>query len=315
MPPSQPLRLLLPILAVLTLAACLGGGGMAQPQATPTPLAARLGPPTPLPTPTPTPPPPALAVMDEFAQQGGLLLVRLVNPPPGEASVVFAGSSYPLLREGALAFAVIGIATDTAAGDYPLAAVAGEETLASAFLSVAATDFPEESISLPPESASLLSDAAAIESERALLAAVYSRFTPQRLWAGPWGLPLPGAITNPFGLLRSINGGPLSPHTGTDFAADLGEPVVSAAAGRVAFASALYLRGNSVVIDHGAGVFSGYHHLSEIAVSPGQEVAQGQLIGSVGATGLVSGAHLHWEAIVHGVRVDPVLWTFRAFDP
>ncbi|MFQ6019941.1 MAG: M23 family metallopeptidase, partial [Dehalococcoidia bacterium] len=161
----------------------------------------------------------------------------------------------------------------------------------------------------------LLADIAAIQAERELLATIYSGFTPQRHWAGPWGLPVQGDITQPFGLLRSINGGPFSPHSGADFAADPGVPVAAAAAGRVAFAGALHLRGKSVVIDHGAGVFSGYHHLNEIAVSTGQEVAQGELIGTVGATGLVSGAHLHWEAIVHGVRVNPVHWTLRAVDP
>jgi murein DD-endopeptidase MepM/ murein hydrolase activator NlpD len=128
-------------------------------------------------------------------------------------------------------------------------------------------------------------------------------------------MPADGPITNPFGLQRSINGGPFSPHSGTDIGAEDGTPVVAAAAGRVAFAGALYLRGNSVIIDHGAGVFSGYHHLESIAVAEEQVVEMGDLVGFVGATGLVSGPHLHWEAIIGGVRVDPTLWTFRSLEP
>jgi len=180
---------------------------------------------------------------------------------------------------------------------------------------VATTEFASEYITLPPESVNLLTDTAAIEEENRTLAAIYAGFTPQRLWSGPWSLPAQGDITQPFGLMRSINGGPLYPHSGTDIAAEAGAPVVAAAGGRVAFAGPLYLRGNSVIIDHGAGVLSGYHHLSEITVSAGQAVAQGALIGRVGATGLVSGPHLHWEVIIHGTRVDPVLLTYRGLGP
>lgn len=253
--------------------------------------------------------------MTDFAYQGGLLLVRLRHSPDADVSLSFADASYPLLREGDLLFAVIGIPTALAPADYTLVAMAGDENIASATVAVAAGDFPVEEISLAPETASLLTDAAAIEAERSLLAAVYAGFTGQRLWSGAWSMPSQGVITNPFGLMRSINGGPLSPHSGTDLAADAGTAVVAAAAGRVAFAGPLHLRGNSVIIDHGAGVFSGYHHLSEIGAMEGQEVSPGQQIGLTGETGLAGGPHLHWEVIVHGVRVDPVLWTFRALEP
>lgn len=319
--------LLIAILAAVLLSACRGsdGPGLADssiaialksptPTTTPTPMPT----PTPSPTPTPIPTPAAPTTLGTdlgFAHQGGLILVRLLNPPQGDLSASLAGGSYPMLREGEVAFAVIGLDIYFAPGDYTLEVFANGQTIGGTTVSVAASEFPTEYITLPPESANLLTDTAAIEEENRTLAAIYAGFTPQRLWAGPWGLPAQGDITQPFGLLRSINGGPLFPHSGTDIAAEAGVPVVASAGGRVAFAGPLYLRGNSVIIDHGAGVFSGYHHLSELTVSSGQPVAQGDLIGRVGSTGLVSGPHLHWEVIVHGTRVDPVLFTFRDFGP
>ncbi len=317
------MRRYLAFLAVLLLAACAGGQA-SSPTEVPEPTAP---PPEPseaftaaAPTDAPAPPPPPSPIIDlssSFPQQGGLLLVRLLNPPPdlSQASVDFAGRSYPLLPAGDRWYAYIGLGTDFAPGDYPLEVIGDSGPLAAAGVSVAAGGFGQEYVELPPDSAGLLTDPAAIEQERQTLARVYAGFTPERLWLGAWMLPAAGPITNPFGLQRSINGGPFSPHTGTDIAAEEGAVVVAAAGGRVGFAGPLYLRGNSVIIDHGAGVFSGYHHLSAIAVSEGQAVNQGDLMGYVGATGLVSGAHLHWEAIVGGVRVDPTFWIYAPVEP
>lgn len=310
------MRWLFVLTVALLLAACAGGtAAVPTPEPTPTPR------PTPRPTPTPTvppspTPPPAVDIPVAFPEQGGLLLVRLLNPPPGleGATVRFAGNAYPMLAEGDVWYAILGLGTDFPPGEYSLEVTAGGTT-ASTLVSIAPREFPQEYIDLPPDSAQLLSDQAAIEEERRTLERVYAGFTSERLWSGAWITPAQGPITNPFGLQRSINGGPLTPHTGTDIAADAGTPVAAAAAGRVAFAGELYLRGNSVIIDHGVGVFSGYHHLESIAVVQGQTVGAGDLIGYVGATGLVSGPHLHWEAIVNGVRVDPTLWTYGPVEP
>ena len=321
------MRLLLLLAVTLLAAACLGGEADAptsapEPTATPTPTR------TPTPTPTPTLPPaptplpsptapPSIDLSSSFPQQGGFLLVRFLNSPPGldEATVFFAGGSYPMLPEGDRWYALIGLGTDFPPGDYAVAVAAPLAMLGSASVSVAPGGFPQESLQLSPESAGLLADAAAIEEEKRLLARVYAGFRPERLWSGAWILPAAGPITDPFGLQRSINGGPYSPHTGSDIAAEAGAPVAASASGVVAFAGPLYLRGNSVIIDHGAGVFSGYHHLEGIAVAEGQAVTMGDLVGYVGATGFVSGPHLHWEAIVGGVRVDPTLWTYGPVEP
>jgi murein DD-endopeptidase MepM/ murein hydrolase activator NlpD len=84
--------------------------------------------------------------------------------------------------------------------------------------------------------------------------------------------------------------------------------VFAAAAGRVVFTGELKVRGNAIMVDHGAGLFTAYHHLSAISVADGDFVTPGQQIGAIGSTGLATGAHLHWEVIVRGVEVDGQLW-------
>lgn len=243
-------------------------------------------------------------------------MVRLLNPPAlSAATASFNGGSYAMLPSGDGWFAVIGLDTYIGSGDYPIDVASDDAVLASGVVSVGDGGFQFESIELPPSSIDLLSDQTAIEAERALLTQIYSRFTPERRWSGAWIMPAAGPITNPFGLQRSINGGPYYPHSGTDIANDKGTAIVAAASGVVALGGPLYLYGNVVVIDHGAGVFSAYNHLDSIAVAEGQAVTVGDFLGFMGETGFVSGPHLHWEVIIGGVRTDPVLWTFGPVEP
>jgi murein DD-endopeptidase MepM/ murein hydrolase activator NlpD len=230
-------------------------------------------------------------------------------------TLFFAGLPYPMLWDDGIWWTVVGAAADFAPGEYWVQISSNGEGLPNLVLTVVDAGFLEEYIELAPETGQLLTDAVAIEAERQLLDSVYAGLTPERLWSGPFILPAAGALGDTFGLRRSFDGGPLSNHSGLDIAAGEGEPVMAANAGRVAYAGELHLRGNTVIIDHGAGVFSGYHHLSQILVAEGQDVAQGEVIGAVGATGLATAPHLHWEMIVRGVRVDPLPWTQAEINP
>ncbi len=243
--------------------------------------------------------------------------MRLLYPPVGlsEATLEFNGGSHPMLPSGDRWFAVIGLDIYVGVGDYPVSVKSEDSVLAAGTLTVSDGGFQYESIELPPSSIDLLSDQNAVANERATLAQVFSRFTPEAYWSGPWILPAPGTITDGFGLMRSINGAPYYPHTGTDIANATGTPVAAAASGVVVLARPMYLYGNVVIIDHGAGVFSGYNHLDSIAVTEGQAITIGDLVGFMGGTGFVSGPHLHWEAIIGGVRTDPLLWTQQPVDP
>ena len=129
------------------------------------------------------------------------------------------------------------------------------------------------------------------------------------LWfLGGFDWPVTGRISGVFGSRRVLNGQEGAPHWGLDVAASTGTPVRAPAAGRVVLAEPdFYLSGGTILLDHGYGVSSSYSHLSKVAVQAGDEVRQGDLIGAVGATGRVTGPHLHWTLNWYTVRIDPAL--------
>lgn len=151
--------------------------------------------------------------------------------------------------------------------------------------------------------------------ERELLARLYGargRFTARR---EPFVRPVPGEPTSVFGTRRVFNGQVRDPHPGLDLRAATGSPVLAAGPGRVVLARELYYSGNTLLIDHGGGLFTVYAHLSEFRMAEGDEAAAGQLVGLSGATGRVTGPHLHWGAKI-GDRpfdptalLDPALWS------
>ncbi|RME43991.1 MAG: M23 family metallopeptidase [Chloroflexi bacterium] len=191
----------------------------------------------------------------------------------------------------------------------------GREVRREALMEVVAGKYETEDIELSPETAALL-DPDLLKAEREKLQNIWAQVTPRKLWSGVWQQPGGMDTTSAFGTRRSYNGGPVTDyHGGQDFRANAGDPVVAPAAGIVALAEPLKVRGNSVWIDHGMGVYSGYFHLSEITVEVGQEVKPGDLLGQVGSTGLSTGPHIHWEVRVHGIAVDPLEWTQREIGP
>jgi murein DD-endopeptidase MepM/ murein hydrolase activator NlpD len=152
------------------------------------------------------------------------------------------------------------------------------------------------------------------ESERLRL--TYRAISGERLWHGAWVRPVAGeAPGTGFGARRVINGQPRAPHSGIDFAAPVGTPVVAANRGRVALIGEFFFPGRFVILDHGLGLYTVYFHLDTIAVTPGQLVARGGTLGTVGMTGRVTGPHLHFGAQVGAARIDPaVLLDFRPPD-
>ncbi|MGE0360524.1 MAG: M23 family metallopeptidase [Vicinamibacterales bacterium] len=144
-----------------------------------------------------------------------------------------------------------------------------------------------------------------IREETALLNALFRSPPTARQWDGAFARPVEGVAVSGFGVRSILNGQPRGPHNGADFAAGTGTPIVAPAAGRVVYARPFYYSGNTVILDHGAGVLSTMAHLSAFDVAEGDVVARGDLLGKVGATGRVTGPHLHWAVRVLGARVDP----------
>jgi len=120
--------------------------------------------------------------------------------------------------------------------------------------------------------------------------------------------PVKGPLSSPFGLKRFFNGEPRAPHSGLDFAVPTGTPVVAPAAGKVILTGDYFFNGNTVFLDHGQGLITMYCHLSVIDVNVGDTLARGQVLGKVGATGRVTGAHLHWNVSLNDPRVDPAIF-------
>ena len=145
-----------------------------------------------------------------------------------------------------------------------------------------------------------------IEDEQRTMRDLLARVSPERWWDMPGVRPVPGGVSSAFGGQRVFNGQPRSRHRGTDLLAATGEPVLAMAGGRVAIAEEHYFSGNLVCIDHGLGLISLYAHLSAIHVGENDMVRAGQEIGLAGATGRVTGPHLHWGAYILGNAVDPI---------
>jgi len=143
------------------------------------------------------------------------------------------------------------------------------------------------------------------EADQKKMKAIYDTVTPEVLWKGKFVVPLKGVSTGGnFGRRRVLNGEARSPHAGVDFPAAAGTPVYAAQSGKVVLAEDLYYSGNTVVIDHGFGIYTLYAHLSEVGVQAGDSVESSAEIGKVGATGRVTGPHLHWGLTIDHARVN-----------
>lgn len=205
--------------------------------------------------------------------------------------------------------AVVGIALAAKPGARELVIRrAGAADVRQSFLIEPAT-YPEQRLTVAPGKVDLSKqDIARYERERvhlAEVAATLSDTTPASLRLRQ---PTAGPRSSSFGLRRIFNGQPRSPHSGMDIAAPTGAPVIAAAAGRVIDTGDYFFNGKTVWLDHGRGLLTMYCHLSDISVKPGDLLAAGDVLGAVGATGRVTGAHLHWSVSLNRAMVDPALF-------
>lgn len=267
-----------------------------------------------------TPRSPAVTAAPAPVVQGQTLLIQVNGPGDLSLTGRFLDQELPFVRRPGGYWVLAGIDPLTPPGTYVLALEATDEETGDWLaierpVSVVSGTFATVNIAVPADRLGLL-DPSLGRAERATVDHVFAQTTSRQQWSGVFGYPLAGGLTTTagFGQRRSYAGGPVSSyHAGQDLDAEAGAPVFAPAAGTVALAEPLQVRGNAVIIDHGLGVFTGFWHLSEIDVVPGQSVERGQMVGRAGNTGLSTGPHLHWEMQVRGVPVDALQWTRQAF--
>ena len=183
----------------------------------------------------------------------------------------------------------------------------GAEHQSEMTLRVKAKTFRTESFSVPPSFDEMTPETLEeIHREQSAFTHAFETSVPERLWDAPFVRPVPQeASASSFGSRRIVNGTPRAPHTGTDLSAPAGTDVLATNNGRVVLVGNFFFAGGSIVLDHGGGLFTMYFHLSEFKVEEGASVRKGDVIGLSGATGRVTGPHLHWGARLANARIEP----------
>jgi murein DD-endopeptidase MepM/ murein hydrolase activator NlpD len=229
-----------------------------------------------------------------------------------QVSVRAFDRDWPAYRDasGGQWHALVGIDLDTKIGTYDAIVAAGAER-ATERLAVTRRVFPTRRLTVNPDLVHPPPDQEArVEREAKHLHDLWDHSAPQRLWTTAFVRPVPDDANSAFGTRSVYNGEARPPHTGADFLSPTGRLVKAPNAGRIVLADPLYFSGNTVIIDHGLGLFSMVAHLSEIDVKVGDVVTRGQILGKVGATGRVTGPHLHWAVRLNTARVDPLSLLF-----
>jgi hypothetical protein len=241
---------------------------------------------------------------------GGVAVIRLGDEtPPGE--MYYGPYRVPVVHDGRSWAAIVGIPLATPPGSQTVVLVTPDpdDTDLEIVFEVGPKAYAEQRLTVEPRKVDPLpQDLARIEAETERSDRALSTYSEEFWPTWRWSAPVPGRRSSSFGLRRVFNGKSRAPHSGMDIAAPTGTPILAPAAGRVLDVGDFFFNGNTVFVDHGRGVVTMYCHLSRIDVLPGQAVEAGTTLGLVGATGRVTGPHLHFGVAVNRAMVDPALF-------
>ncbi len=242
------------------------------------------------------------------AVPGGVVTIPIhvgAGPPP---VATLDGARTLVLRDGDQWLAVVGIPLATRPGRQELVVGHAGKTERIPF-DVSGKEYAVQRLKVAPGQVDLSKrDLERVEKEKVRIRKALTGFTDRAPATLRLVQPVPGERSSSYGLRRFFNDQPRSPHTGMDIAAPAGTAILAAADGTVADAGDFFFNGNTVLIDHGSGLVTMYCHLSRIDVEAGQAVSAGDAIGAVGATGRVTGPHLHFGVTLNGTMVDPELF-------
>ena len=245
------------------------------------------------------------------AAQGKAVQLKVPNEPRTQSvQVMWKEKRVPAFRADGVWTTLLGIDLDTKPGTHAAEALLtmddGSVERREIEIKVAEKKFPVTRLTVAPRFTQLSKtdqDRASRESKE--VGAIYQRITTDLVPEPVFIVPIPGRSGTNFGERRVFNGEARAPHSGADLRAATGTPVHATNRGRVVLAKSLFFTGNTVIVDHGLGIYSLYAHLSRLDVKKGEAVKRNQIVGLAGATGRVTGPHLHWAIRMQGARVDP----------
>ena len=253
----------------------------------------------------------AFALPQHAPVPGGVAVIDL-----GPASHIFPQAYWDerplaIVSERGHHYALLGIPLDTLPGTLEIRIDKGA-TATNRSIPIGLKNYPEQRLTIKDKRKVEPNpdDLARIAREQATTDAIKRSFSEGSVQTD-FALPANGPLSSRFGLRRIFNGQPRNPHAGLDVAVATGAPVKAPADGKVVNTGDYFFNGNTVFIDHGQGLITAYMHLSRIDVRPGQPVKKGEILGAVGATGRVTGPHLHWAVILNNTPVDPELFLPR----
>lgn len=242
---------------------------------------------------------------------GGIAIIDLGESSTEPGKVMYGNHRAPVLRDGQRWVAVVGIPLATAAGPTT-ARLLSERAPRERELPFTVKDKRYEEQHLKVQNQRHVDpnaeDLKRIDREKVRIDRALSTYSTDLTPTWRLPAPVPGTRSSSFGLRRFFNGQSRNPHSGMDIAAGTGTPIVNPAPGRVVEAGDFFFNGNTVFVDHGLGMVTMYCHLSRIDVKPGDMVDAGTRLGLVGATGRVTGPHLHWGVAINRAMVDPALF-------
>lgn len=243
------------------------------------------------------------------AVPGGVAIIAIGDAAQPSPDARFEGRRVLTIADGGQWHAIVGLALSTKPGPAMLDVQSGGGRKQRIAFDVNDKKYREQRLKVAPGQVDLApDDAARVEREQPILRTAYDTFSEQRPATLLLRQPVPGTRQPTFGSRRVFNGQGRNPHSGMDIAAATGTPIIAPASGTVVETGDFFFNGNSVVLDHGQGMVTLFCHLSKIDVKKGDRVTAGQTIGKVGATGRVTGPHLHWNVMLNGASVDPSLF-------